>query len=59
LAGTVYRQLNKEDKYEAARNGTILSIAHWIMENPTATQVQTQGEVEKQIELFKQKISRI
>jgi len=59
LAGTVYKQISKEDQYEAARNETILSIAQWVKEHPRATQAQTQEEVGKQIELFKQKIERI
>ena len=42
LAGTVYKTLSKDDQYEAARNETILSIAQWIMDNPSATQVKYQ-----------------
>ena len=78
LANTLYRQVSKEDKYEAARNETVLSIAQWVKDHPRATQVplltahwlnqhrqqdnpfpfqaQTQEEVARQIELFKQKI---
>ena len=40
LANTLYRQVSKEDKYEAARNETILSIAQWVKEHPRATQVK-------------------
>ena len=42
LAGEFYKQINKEDRYEATRNETILSIAQWIMDNPSATQVKYQ-----------------
>ena len=65
------RSLSKEDKYEAARTETTLAIAKWIkvdfnqvdsrmffcvQEHPRATRAQTQEEVARQIELFKQKI---
>ena len=41
LANTVYKQVSKEDKYEAARNETILSIAQWVKDHPRATQVSS------------------
>lgn len=59
LAHTAYRAVSKEDRYEAARHETVLSIAAWVKEHPRATQAQTQEEVARQIELFKQKIEAI
>lgn len=56
LACSLFKSLSKEDKYEAARTETTLAIAKWIKEHPRATQGQTQEEVARQIELFKQKI---
>merc|ERR1711878_68282 len=48
LAATAYRVVSKEDKYEAARNETVLAIAAWVKEHPRATQAQTQEEVTRQ-----------
>jgi hypothetical protein len=35
---------------------TTLAIAKWVKEHPYATQAQTQIELEKQIQLFREKI---
>ena len=37
----VHRVVSKEDKYEAARNETVLAIAAWVKEHPRATQVRS------------------
>ena len=39
----VDRVVSKEDKYEAARNETVLAIAAWVKEHPRATQVRSQA----------------
>ena len=39
----VNRVVSKEDKYEAARNETVLAIAAWVKEHPRATQVRSQA----------------
>merc|ERR1712083_451882 len=56
LAANVFKTINKEDKYEAARAETTLAIAKWVKDHPRVTQTQTQEEVVRQIELFKAKI---
>jgi hypothetical protein len=39
-----------------SRTETTLAIAKWVKEHPYATQAQTQLELEKQIQLFREKI---
>jgi hypothetical protein len=38
---------------------TTLAIAKWVKEHPYATQVQTQAELERQIQLFREKIEKL
>jgi len=59
LCTQAYKALSKEEELEAARTETTLAIAAWVKAHPRATQGQTQEEVQKQIELFKQKINNI
>jgi len=59
LCTSALKAISKEDELEAARTETTLAIAKWVKEHPYATQAQIQAEVEKQIDLFKEKIKTI
>lgn len=59
LCSKAWKTISREDELAAARTETTLAIAKWVKDHPYATQAQTQAEVAKQIELFKQKIENI
>merc|ERR1711915_188710 len=59
LCSSAWKAISKEDELAAARAETTLAISKWVKDHPYATQAQTQAEVTKQIELFKQKIENI